>query len=396
MKPLSCKRARELIDDGPSPELMAPLAEHLEACPDCRAEQLRQRELRTTLGRDAAWPAASPAYLDWLRHMGQQATLPGLPRRPGLVSAAADVVADDTIAQYLREIGNIPLLDAEEEQALGERIADGQAARLTLENPARVYELTDGDLARLRRQVEEGDAARRALTRANGRLVVHIAKKFVNRGVPFQDLIQEGNLGLMRAVEKYDYRLGFKFSTYATWWIRQSVTRALADQSRTIRVPVHMSDLIVKISATGHRLEQELGREATLEEIAEALELGVDKVRQALRVAQRTISLERPAGGDGEAAIGDFIADENAPDPGERAALELLRREVREVIASMSEREAEVLSLRYGLADGRVHTLEEVGARFGVTRERIRQIETKALRRLRHPSRSNRLRDFLG
>ncbi len=397
MKSLSCAQAQRAIADEVDTE--GRLEAHLEACADCRAERKRQQAVRSRLTDKASWPEPSRAYQRFLdRHQRQTregAQPAGMPREPGVMSDVPDAEADDTIGQYLREIGNIPLLSADQEKELGQAIAEGIEALETLENPARLFEMDDAEIEDLRQQVDAGDLARRQLTRANGRLVVHIAKKYTNRGVPFQDLIQEGNLGLMRAVEKFDYTKGFKFSTYATWWIRQAVTRALADQARTIRVPVHMAERIAKVAAVGRELEQEMGRDATPAEIGKVLDFTAEEVERVLQIARHPISLERPTGEDAEASFGDFIADDSAPDPGERAATEMLRSEIAEVLSSMLPREAEVLALRYGLADGQVHTLEEVGDRFGVTRERIRQIETKALRRLRHPSRSNRLRDFL-
>ena len=247
----------------------------------------------------------------------------------------------------------------------------------------------------LQRVVREGERARARLTHANTRLVVHIAKKYVNNGVPFMDLIQEGNLGLIRAVEKFDYRRGFKFSTYATWWIRQAITRALADQARTIRVPVHMSEQISKITAVTRRLEQDLGRKPTPEEIAAEMDMSPKRVERILEIAQRPLSLEMKVGEDADSELGDFLPDEGSPEPTEQAGRELLREEIESVLGSLSRREAQVLELRYGLVDGTAHTLEEVGEKFGVTRERIRQIETKAIRRLRHPTRSKKLRDYL-
>jgi RNA polymerase primary sigma factor len=247
----------------------------------------------------------------------------------------------------------------------------------------------------LERKVREGEAARRHLIKANSRLVVSIAKRYMGHGVPFLDLIQEGNLGLIRAVEKFDHRRGYKFSTYATWWIRQAITRALADQGRTIRVPVHMSEQINKLTQASRRLEQELGREPSSEELA--VEMGVKprKVERLMEIAQRPLSLEMRVGEEMDSELGDFIEDEETPLPTDAASKELLREEIERMLNSLTPREARVLQLRYGLADGHSYTLEEVGARFGVTRERIRQIETKAIRRLRHPTRSRKLRDYL-
>lgn len=312
--------------------------------------------------------------------------------RPIEASAGDD---DDTISLYLREIGSIPLLTAEDEQALAKCYEEGREAQAKLNDPEVVADLTEEQIAELQRVVADGERARARLTHANTRLVVHIAKKYVNNGVPFMDLIQEGNLGLIRAVEKFDYRRGFKFSTYATWWIRQAITRALADQARTIRVPVHMSEQISKLSAATRRLEQELGRRPTSEEIAVELDLSPKRVEQIMEIAQMPLSLEMRVGEDMDSELGDFLPDEDTPEPTEQAGRELLREEIEMVLGSLSPREAQVLGLRYGLIDGTSHTLEEVGAKFGVTRERIRQIETKAIRRLRHPTRSRKLRDYL-
>jgi RNA polymerase primary sigma factor len=302
---------------------------------------------------------------------------------------------DDTISLYLREIGSIPLLTAEDERALAKCYEEGREAQAKLEDPEVVVGLGEDEVAELRQHVVDGDRARAKLTHANTRLVVHIAKKYINNGVPFMDLIQEGNLGLIRAVEKFDYRRGFKFSTYATWWIRQAVTRALADQARTIRVPVHMSEQISKLTAITRRLEQEFGRQPTTDEIGREMDMTPKRVEQIMEIAQRPLSLEMKVGEDADSEFGDFLQDEDAPEPTEQAGREMLREEIALVLGSLSQREAQVLGLRYGLIDGTAHTLEEVGAKFGVTRERIRQIETKAIRRLRHPTRSKKLRDYL-
>ncbi len=314
-------------------------------------------------------------------------------RRTRPLDASGEI--DDTISLYLREIGGIPLLEARDEKHLARQLERGIAALERLEDPLLQPELDPEVVQRLESQVRGGQEARKRLIQANSRLVVHIAKRYNGKGVPFQDLIQEGNLGLMRAVEKFDHRRGFKFSTYATWWIRQSITRALADQSRTIRVPVHMAEQISKLGAARRRLEQELGRDPSIEEVASELDLPVAKVEQVMQFARRPISLETPVGEDSESEYGDFLPDKDTPEPTEQAGREMLREEMEAVLASLSEREAEVLALRYGLGGGTPLTLEEVGKRFGVTRERIRQIETKAIRRLRHPTRSNKLRDFL-
>jgi len=300
---------------------------------------------------------------------------------------------DDTISLYLREIGAIDLLTAEDERGLAQCYETGREAHARLVDAD--DQATEAERVELQRLMDRGLTARERLIAANSRLVVHIAKKYTNNGVPLPDLIQEGNLGLIRAVEKFDWRRGFKFSTYATWWIRQAITRALADQARTIRVPVHMSEQIARLMAITRRLEQELGREPTLDEVAKEMEITPKRVEQIREIAQRPLSLEMKVGEENDSELGDFLPDDSTLAPNEWAGRELLREELEHVLASLSERESEVLSLRYGLTDGKPHTLEEVGARFGVTRERIRQIETKAIRRLRHPTRSKKLRDYL-
>jgi len=301
-----------------------------------------------------------------------------------------DIESDDTVSLYLREVGNIPLLTAEQEVDLAQRIEAGRRAMVVVVAGAKRL-----DRDRLLDTVEDGEAARHHLTKANSRLVIAMAKKYMNQGVPFLDLIQEGNLGLMKAVEKFDWRRGYKFSTYATWWVRQAITRAIADQGRTIRVPVHMSDRIRRLFQTSRRLEQTLGREASIEELAAELELPSKKVQWMLRIARCPLSLEKPVGEERDSELGDFIPDEELPAPQEAAAQTVLRDEIERMLTSLSPREARVLELRFGLLDGRTHTLKEVGEKFGVTRERIRQIETEALERLRNPHRACRLREFL-
>ncbi|HHT94214.1 MAG TPA: RNA polymerase sigma factor RpoD [Clostridiaceae bacterium] len=282
-----------------------------------------------------------------------------------LEASVEGIGLEDHVRMYLREIGKVPLLTAEEEVELAHRIEMGD------------------------------EEAKRRLNEANLRLVVSIAKRYVGRGMQFLDLIQEGNLGLLKAVEKFDYRKGFKFSTYATWWIRQAITRAIADQARTIRIPVHMVETINKLLRVSKQLSQELGKDPTPEQIAEEMEMPVEKVREIMKISQEPVSLETPVGEEEDSHIGDFIADENAPAPSERAAYTLLKEQLLEVLETLTPREQKVLKLRFGLEDGRARTLEEVGKEFNVTRERIRQIEAKALRKLRHPSRSKKLRDYI-
>ena len=303
------------------------------------------------------------------------------------------ISSDDTVGLYLKEMARVPLLTTEEEVDLAMRIETGNAAELKLGK-----QNGNGSTKRrdeLQAEVQDAMAARDHLIKANTRLVVSIAKKYMARGVPFLDLIQEGNLGLMKAVEKFDYHRGYRFSTYATWWIRQTITRSIADQGRTIRVPVHMSDRIRRLYKEARQLEQELGRKPTPEEIAEKMELDPRKVQWMMRVSWRPLSLESPVGEEEDSELGSFVEDETTHTPTQSATQNLLRDKIEEVLTSLSPREARILRLRFGLHNGRSYTLEEVGQKFGLTRERIRQIEGKALRRLRHPRRSRQLRDYL-
>jgi RNA polymerase primary sigma factor len=301
----------------------------------------------------------------------------------GIVVADLESSLDDPVRMYLREIGRVPLLSAEEEVRLAKRMERG---RIELLKPV-------GD--RDYRFVDDGEEAQRRLTEANLRLVVSVAKKYIGRGMSLLDLIQEGNIGLIRAVEKFDYTKGYKFSTYATWWIRQAITRAIADQARTIRIPVHMVETINRLIRISRRLLQDLGREPTSEEIAEQMEISPEKVREIIKVSQEPVSLETPIGEEDDSHLGDFIEDHTALAPADAASHQLLKEQVEDVLDSLTERERKVLQLRFGLDDGRSRTLEEVGKEFHVTRERIRQIEAKALRKLRHPSRSRKLKDYL-
>ena len=302
----------------------------------------------------------------------------------------SEISSDDTISLYLKEMARVPLLTAEEEIRLAKQYEQGRNARRRLIN---VEEAADRE--RLETVVERGEAARAHLTKANTRLVVSIAKRYLGQGVPFLDLIQEGNLGLIKAVEKFDYRRGHRFSTYATWWIRQAITRALADQGRVIRLPVHLSDRIRKVYQTSQQLEQDWGRQPTPEEIATELGLPAQKVQWMLKVSQRPLSLEKPVGEEEDSELGSFIEDSSSPTPTDSAYHHLLQEKLEDILHSLTPREARILRLRFGLQDGRSYTLEEVGQKFGLTRERIRQIEHEALDRLRHPSRSRQLRDYL-
>ncbi|MDQ4028458.1 MAG: RNA polymerase sigma factor [Actinomycetota bacterium] len=309
------------------------------------------------------------------------------------IEAALKAPTNDPVRMYLKEIGKVSLLTAQEEVDLAKRIEAGLKAVERLESGGgRVPEPQQRELKWLER---DGDRAKRHLVEANLRLVVSIAKRYVGRGMAFLDLIQEGNLGLIRAVEKFDYEKGFKFSTYATWWIRQAITRAIADQARTIRIPVHMVETINKLVRIQRQLLQDLGREPTAEEIAEQMELSSDKVREIQKISQEPVSLYTPVGEEEDSHLGDFIEDSEAVVPLERASFRLLQEQLESVLHTLSGREKEVIRLRFGLVDGQPRTLEEVGKKFGVTRERIRQIESKTLSKLRHPSRSQKLRDYL-
>jgi len=301
----------------------------------------------------------------------------------GIVVADLETSLDDPVRMYLREIGRVPLLSAEEEVRLARRMERG---RMELLKPVTCRDC---------RIIEDGEEAQRRLTEANLRLVVSVAKKYIGRGMSLLDLIQEGNIGLIRAVEKFDYTKGYKFSTYATWWIRQAITRAIADQARTIRIPVHMVETINRLIRISRRLLQDLGREPTSEEIAEQMEISPEKVREIIKVSQEPVSLETPIGEEDDSHLGDFIEDHTALAPADAASHQLLKEQVEDVLDSLTDRERKVLQLRFGLDDGRSRTLEEVGKEFHVTRERIRQIEAKALRKLRHPSRSRKLKDYL-
>jgi RNA polymerase primary sigma factor len=301
------------------------------------------------------------------------------------------VGVSDSVRLYLQEIGETDLLTMQEEVWLAKRMQRGKLAEQRL----RLLDLSAEELVELEADKLDGERARAHLIQANLRLVVSVAKKYVGRGLSFLDLIQEGNIGLMKATDKFDYTRGFKFSTYATWWIRQAITRAISDQSRTIRLPVHVGETINRVKKTGHRLQQILEREPTQEEIARAMDISDDKVRQVLDVSRHPVSLEAPVGQEGDAFLGDFIEDESMPQPLELASQQLLKSQISDALNKLTDRERKIIVLRFGLEDGRFRTLEEVGREFGITRERIRQIEAKALRKLRHPSYSRKLRGYL-
>ena len=308
---------------------------------------------------------------------------------------------DDPVRMYLKEIGKVPLLNPDEEIVLAQAMSAGNEAKAKLDEleerrrNGETPDITPEEEAQLRKVYKKGESSKQKLAEANLRLVVSIAKRYVGRGMLFLDLIQEGNLGLIKAVEKFDYTKGYKFSTYATWWIRQAITRAIADQARTIRIPVHMVETINKVIRVSRQLLQELGHDPSPNEIAAEMGMPVDKVREILKIAQEPVSLETPIGEEEDSHLGDFIPDEDAPEPAEVASFTLLKEQLVEVLGTLTPREEKVLRLRFGIEDGRTRTLEEVGKEFNVTRERIRQIEAKALRKLRHPSRSKKLKDFL-
>ena len=303
---------------------------------------------------------------------------------------------DDPVRMYLKEIGKVNLLTSEEEINLAQAMGAGAEAKDQLEELEKMGDEIPAEVRKeLEKLIKKGERAKQRLAEANLRLVVSIAKRYVGRGMQFLDLIQEGNLGLIKAVEKFDYTKGYKFSTYATWWIRQAITRAIADQARTIRIPVHMVETINKVIRVSRQLLQELGHDPSPEEIAEEMNMPVERVREILKIAQEPVSLETPIGEEEDSHLGDFIPDEDASEPAEAASFTLLKEQLVDVLGTLTPREEKVLKLRFGIEDGRTRTLEEVGKEFNVTRERIRQIEAKALRKLRHPSRSKKLKDFL-
>ena len=309
-----------------------------------------------------------------------------------VTDSAKNIPTDDPVRMYFKEIGKVPLLSAEEERELAIRIEKGVKAKEEIDSVKARGEEPEQWLLDI---YEDGEEAKKKLCESNLRLVVSIARRYLNRGLSFLDLIQEGNLGLIKAVEKFDYTKGYKFSTYATWWIRQAITRSIADQARTIRIPVHMVETINKLIRISRQLLQEYGREPSSEEIAKEMGITVEKVREIKKISQDPVSLETPIGEEEDSHLGDFIPDEDIPSPVDAAAYSMLQKQLREVLDTLSEREKKVLILRFGLDDGRPRTLEEVGKEFNVTRERIRQIEAKALRKLRHPSRSKKLKDYL-
>jgi RNA polymerase primary sigma factor len=314
---------------------------------------------------------------------------------PGLGDISA-VSADDPVGLYFRQMAQEPLLTAQEEIELAKRIEIGRKAQDRLDRPGARERHSENWIIQLERAIRDGQAAREHLGRANTRLVVSIAKRYMGQGLPFPDLIQEGNVGLMRAVDKYDYTRGNRFSTYATWWIRQAITRALAQKTRTIRIPLHMTERIRQMYRIAQSLEQSLGRRPTPEEIADQMDLPADAIRGMMDASQHAIALERPVGDDGDSEFGDFIEDQDAPSPVEAATQHLLEETIEEVLSELTPRQSHILRLRFGLGGGEPHTLEEIANKFGLSRERIRQLEKEALRRLRHPRLAHNLRDYLG
>ncbi len=376
------------------------------------AEELKLEDERRGTHAASAAPAAAPTARR-IEHRPNASPRPGAASRrapdedadPDIVSMRAaqrpthtESGSFDPVRMYLKEIGKVPLLTAEQEVTLAKRIEAGLLARDKLSGvdaEGEPVEISENQRSSLLAVKRDGELARRQLTEANLRLVVSIAKRYVGRGMALLDLIQEGNLGLIRAVEKFDYTKGFKFSTYATWWIRQAITRAIADQARTIRIPVHMVETMNKVLRISRQMLQELGREPTVEEIAAKVEMTPDKVREIQRIAQEPVSLETPVGEEDDSLLGDFVEDPNVIAPATAAARALLNEAIEEALQELNDRERAVVRLRFGLDDGQIRTLEEVGKEFGVTRERIRQIESKTLAKLRHPTRSQRLRDYL-
>ncbi|MDE2815872.1 MAG: RNA polymerase sigma factor RpoD [Chloroflexota bacterium] len=373
--------------------------ELLEAFPDIEADSEEAEEL-FTLFSELGLEVLPAKEVDTRGDEEEEAAAPSIPEMVALERAALKSAKteeepgtlDDPVRTYLREIGRVPLLTAPQEVMLAKQMERRPLAEEKLENRDG---MTLEEIRRLEREVVVGIEARKRLTEANLRLVVSMAKKYVGRGMSLLDLIQEGNIGLIRAVEKFDYRKGFKFSTYATWWIRQAITRSIADQARTIRIPVHMVETINKLVRISRRLVQEKGREPTSQEIGGEMGIPETKVREIIKVSQEPVSLETPIGEEEDSHLGEFIPDEATMSPADAASYQMLREQVEAVLNSLSDRERKVLRLRFGLEDGRTRTLEEVGREFNVTRERIRQIEAKALRKLRHPARSQKLKDYL-
>jgi len=357
----------------------------LEAYPQPELNVAEVDQLYATLQAEGIKVVESPAELTAGTAASDDETLADLPD-------FHDIAFDDPVRMYLQEIGQVPLLTAEQEVTLAKAMESGDLAQ---ERVDREEYTSARERIELERAIHAGIEARQHLIQANLRLVVSIAKKYTSYGLTMMDLVQEGNIGLMRAVEKFDYTKGHKFSTYATWWIRQAITRAIADQSRTIRLPVHMGEAISQVKRTSHKLQQSMQREPTPEEIAEAMGISAGKVRRTLEASMHPLSLEMPVGQEGEGRMGDFIEDDRISTPSEAAAASMLREQIEEVLQKLPERERKIIQLRYGLKDGRYRTLEEVGVEFGITRERIRQIEAVALRKLRHPHLGKKLRGYL-